>query len=401
MSPPKDSLGPARANAEVLLWQGRIRLALALVAGGFAIILQQIGFLRSSGPWLFVAIAGYMSVIGLLGWRIRSAGEAGGAVVGMTIAADLVFVFASTVASSTPAHYERILILSFFVLHLTEFYFGRTQAAIALGAVVTGYLTLVNFAIARGAPLSWAEQLWSVGLFAMAATVFIVQYGDFRRRLDVIVNLFHDAEEGDFTKAYDADADRSPDAITRVGRAYNRMRLQLASMVHTDSLTGCLNRRGLNQAIVREIARSSRAGGELSLLAIDLDHFKSINDNHGHVAGDIVLRELGALLVHTARSCDLVGRTGGEEFTILLPETDATGAYRAGLRFCDAVRTHVFIVGGKRMHCTVSVGVVSSSAISNDVTGASMVLRADEALYAAKNAGRDRVSVWTGELVVV
>ena len=182
---------------------------------------------------------------------------------------------------------------------------------------------------------AWAEQLWSLGLFAIAGIVFIMQYGSFRLRLERIVALFESAQEGDFGAAYNADADTSPDAITRVGRAYNQVRLQLASMVLTDPLTGCFNRRGLDQAIAREIARSRRSGSELSVLAIDLDHFKAINDTHGHVAGDIVLREFGALLVHTARAGDIVARAGGEEFLALLPDTDLGGATRAALRLCD------------------------------------------------------------------
>ena len=261
---------------------------------------------------------------------------------------DLLFIFCSTIVSSSEFHYDRILILSFFVLHLTESYFGRRHAILALLAVVTGYVSMVATLIQRGSVLSWSEELWSVGLFTIAAVVFITQYGGFQRRLELITELFESAEEGDFTKAYDANADKTPDAITRVGRAYNRVRLQLASMVLTDPLTGCLNRRGLDQALAREIARSTRAGSELSLLALDLDHFKNINDSFGHIAGDVVLREFGALLVQTARAGDMVARTGGEEFSILLPDTDPAGAYRAGVRLCDAVRIHPFMVNGKR-----------------------------------------------------
>ena len=172
-------------------------------------------------------------------------------------------------------------------------------------------------------------------------------------------------------------------------------------MVLTDPLTGCLNRRGVDQALAREIARSGRSGSELSLLAIDLDHFKAINDTHGHVAGDIVLREFGALLVHTARAGDIVARAGGEEFLALLPDTDLGGAHRAALRLCDSVRTHPFLVNGKRMHLTISIGVASTSAIGNDSTGRTMIERADEALYDAKRSGRDGAKVWNGELAIV
>lgn len=382
----------------MLLWQGRVRILVAFVAGGAAFVLQQVGILRGSGPTLIALIAGYMAIIGALGWRIHRTGTAGTATIVATVTADLVFIFASTIASSPAAQYDRILILAFFVLHLTESYFGRPHAIFALLATIAGYLATTAVMIGRGAAIDWPNALWSVGLFTICAVVFINQYGSFQRRLAHIVDLFESAEEGDFAKAYDLDADKNPDAITRVGRAYNRVRLQLASMVLTDPLTGCLNRRGLDQALARELARSTRAGSDLSLLALDVDHFKAINDTFGHIAGDVILRELGALLVHTARGGDMVARTGGEEFTILLPDTDPVGASRAAVRVCDTVRTHSFLVNGKRVHVTLSVGVVSSSRGAGDQAGLNMKERADNALYAAKRGGRDRVCVWSEDI---
>jgi diguanylate cyclase (GGDEF)-like protein len=392
-----DAWTTARENAEVLLWQGRIRVVVAIVAGVAALVLQQAGVLPGSGALLFAVVASYIATIGALCYVTKQLGGAGNVLVAATVLCDLLFIFSSTIASSSVGHYDRILILSFFVLHLTESYFGRAHATLALGAVIACYLATIATVMRHGAALAWGDEIWSVALFAIAAVVFILQYGSFQRRLGRIIDLFEAAEEGDFTESYDVNADTTPDAITSVGRAYNRVRVQLASMVLTDPLTGCLNRRGLDQALAREVARSRRAGSELSVLALDLDHFKNVNDSYGHIAGDLVLRELGLRLGQSARGGDMVARTGGEEFTILLPDTDPSGAYRAAVRMCEAVRSGPFVVNGQSINLTVSVGVVSASGDHADAAR-NLKQRADEALYAAKRSGRDRVRVWDEEL---
>jgi diguanylate cyclase (GGDEF)-like protein len=169
-------------------------------------------------------------------------------------------------------------------------------------------------------------------------------------------------------------------------------------MVLTDPLTGCLNRRGFDQAMTRELARVSRTGGELSLLSIDVDHFKSINDTYGHLAGDVVLRGLAARLQQTARVVDMVARTGGEEFSLLLPDTNLAGAFKAAVRACDLVRSHAFTVNGEPLRLTISVGVASLTSAERSVADTDLKQRADEALYAAKRDGRDRARVWNVEL---
>jgi diguanylate cyclase (GGDEF)-like protein len=213
-----------------------------------------------------------------------------------------------------------------------------------------------------------------------------------RTRLAALEQLLVRAAEGDFSEEYDSE--EPSDAIARVGLAYNRVRAQLASMVLTDPLTGCVNRRGFDRALVREVARCSRAGSELSLLALDIDHFKNVNDTLGHPAGDAVLREVGAFLCQAARAGDVVARTGGEEFALILPDTLATGATHLAARLCDLLRAQRF---GSEAGLTVSIGVVSTGApFAGHADDIAEVLkgRADEALYAAKRAGRNRVRAW-------
>jgi diguanylate cyclase len=168
-------------------------------------------------------------------------------------------------------------------------------------------------------------------------------------------------------------------------------------MVLNDQLTGCLNRRGFDQSLAREVARSSRAGSDLALIAIDLDNFKKVNDSYGHMGGDVVLREFGLMMSQAARAGDMVARTGGEEFSILLPDTGTAGAKLVADRLCERVRTHQFIVNGRPVQISASFGVVSTRP-GRDESDANMKQRADEALYAAKDSGRDCVKVWTPEM---
>src|SRR6185437_15871135 len=121
-----------------------------------------------------------VAVIGLLTWQIRRTGVAGNSIVATTVLSDLLFIFSSTIFSAAAGHYDRILILSFFVLHLTESYFGRRHAGLAT----------IAYMIHGGVDLNWSEEMWSLTVFAIAAVVFIVQYGSFQRRLERIVELF-------------------------------------------------------------------------------------------------------------------------------------------------------------------------------------------------------------------
>ena len=395
---PTGQLAQQGSLADVVRWQSRLRVLIGLLVLLAGIVVQRLGASHVSLQLLGGTVLAYAVATVLLAWLARR-GVAQGWVGAGAVLSDLWLVFGGTIATSTPAYYHRALLWAFLVIHLAEFYFGRKQALLALWVVVTVYTAMVSVAIARGTPLSVPDEMISVVLFAVTTALFIMRYGNLRKRLGALVNLFERAEEGDFTREYDVSADRRPDAITLVGRAYNRFRSQLASLVLTDPLTGCLNRRGFDQALAREVARADRAGSEVTLLALDLDHFKQVNDTYGHLAGDAVLFESGALLLHSARAGDVVARTGGEEFSILLPDTSAAGAYQLASRICDTFRAHDFVVGDQTVRLTVSIGIVTATGTAGEADPATLKRRADEALYAAKRGGRDRVRVWTVEPV--
>ncbi|NEQ50695.1 MAG: GGDEF domain-containing protein [Leptolyngbya sp. SIO3F4] len=160
----------------------------------------------------------------------------------------------------------------------------------------------------------------------------------------------------------------------------------------TDGLTGLFNRRWLDQKLWRLMERYVRSKRPLCLLMIDVDHFKKFNDTHGHLAGDIALCAVGRALIKYLRPLDVAIRYGGEEFTVILPETDIEGAKSAAERLRVAL-SEMDIVGpnDKQLpRVTVSMGI---STMTVDDTPPTLIKRADSALYAAKGNGRNRIEV--------
>ena len=162
-------------------------------------------------------------------------------------------------------------------------------------------------------------------------------------------------------------------------------REQLVRQARTDPLTGLAHHGTFHTTLAEEIARTARFGSVLSLAVIDIDHFKTVNDDHGHEVGDATLRAVAARLAEHARVVDLAARVGGEEFGWLMPGTPLAGAQAAAERFRSAVAGERF---GPVPNLTVSVGVAQLHALDSD--GSALFRRADAALYAAKAAGRDR-----------
>jgi len=157
-----------------------------------------------------------------------------------------------------------------------------------------------------------------------------------------------------------------------------------------DPLTGLSNRQALSSSIRREVELAKRYNQSLSVLMLDIDHFKTINDTYGHAVGDSLLKTFAATLTESTRESDLVFRTGGEEFLIILCKTDIEGAIRLADRLRKAINSINFSQHNQTIPLTASVGVASY--VSGDST-MTLSERADQALYRAKQQGRDRVCV--------
>ncbi|MBV6521794.1 MAG: Chemotaxis response regulator protein-glutamate methylesterase [Gemmatimonadaceae bacterium] len=166
---------------------------------------------------------------------------------------------------------------------------------------------------------------------------------------------------------------------------------RLEVLAHTDPLTEVLNRRALTDRLSAEMDRGRRYESTVSLLLIDLDHFKRINDTHGHLVGDDVLMEIAELLQRAVRSVDVVARYGGEEFVIVLPETGLAGATAFAERTRELIESHEFnVASGQRVQLTTSIGVAIFPAPGVESVE-DFFAAADQALYRAKAEGRNRV----------
>jgi diguanylate cyclase (GGDEF)-like protein len=160
-------------------------------------------------------------------------------------------------------------------------------------------------------------------------------------------------------------------------------------MATTDALTGLLNRRAFLESTRREVARAKRYGEHLSVVLLDIDHFKQINDKRGHAAGDVVLAAVGRLLNTTLRTCDIVARWGGEEFVLVLPSTALDPAELVAERVREELAGLSIKDGnGDPIPVTASFGV---AAYGGGETLEQMIDRADRAMYLAKSGGRNRV----------
>jgi len=193
-----------------------------------------------------------------------------------------------------------------------------------------------------------------------------------------------------------------PELVARMRAASRARALQgellareetLEGLAYSDDLTGLANRRFAMRQLAAQLSRARRHDEPLALLLADIDHFKALNDDHGHLAGDAVLRAVALRLRSRLRQEDVIGRFGGEEFLIALPETDARGALRAAEALRGVIADAGVDVDGRLHRVSISIGWAMST--GEDVDG--LIRRADDALYAAKRAGRNCVREAAGE----
>lgn len=231
--------------------------------------------------------------------------------------------------------------------------------------------------------LPWNHQWWLAHL-VFAGGFLLLSYG--------VVQVF--LTTGSFSKVY-TQTELLAQVLKEKSQADIAMqKLQMANaqlehLASTDPLTGAANRREFMQRAEQEIARVLRNNNDLCLLSMDLDHFKKINDEHGHLVGDEVLKSVIRVCEHVLRPGDLLGRIGGEEFAVLLPETGINEAISVAERLRSAIEQHQTQSSGITVQCTVSIGIALFDPQQDLLKD--LLKKADDQLYLAKDNGRNRV----------
>jgi len=255
----------------------------------------------------------------------------------------------------------------------------REQFALVLGLIGAAVLLVVGAVRRNGVNsddlLGIEDRYWALALGILAASLVG----------QMILN----------TRA----AHRRERNLVRTAAQLREVSAELDRLARTDALTGIANRRAFFDILGIEFRRSKRYGRELSVLMLDLDHFKDVNDRWGHPFGDHVLRQMTEVISANVRESDILGRYGGEEFALALPETPEASALEVGEKLRAAVEAQTFRTneipgpGEPPIRLTISIGVASLP-VEEDQDEVELIGRADQALYEAKRTGRNRVMAY-------
>jgi diguanylate cyclase (GGDEF)-like protein len=377
---------------DALLWQRWVRYAGLLALVALALLLGERSNRDMLIPVASVALA-YVLCVALTGERIRRADTVHASrLPALLVTADVLALAALMWLTGSPAVASRMLLCALLVVQLAAFYFGWGLGIYAAVMSAIAYVTIARVLPpqAPGAVPAFRDVAFTVGLFVLVSAVLISAYGSFRERMNRLRLFCKLVEDGDLHPMLDLGTDKRPDDLTLLAQSFESMRVRLGEQIGTDPLTGCLNRRAFETRLRTELRQAKRRANTLAVLAIDLDHFKTINDTHGHPFGDLVLTGLANIMKETARDTDAVARLGGDEFVLVLPDTGWEGA----LTFAERIRRRVdettFSSPRASMRITISIGVALARG-TDPISAAALMQEADQSLYKAKSGGRNRV----------
>ena len=381
----------ADLEREVILWQRWVRYIAAALAGA-AILLTSGTDDLPAVPLILVA-ACYVLCVAATAWIVQRTPAARPRpwLPALLVTADLVSMGAVFYLTNVQLVSNRFLILAMLSVPLAAFYFGWVLGAYAAVISIVVYV-LIGKVMPAYIPGPGVISLGAnIALFSVTAGVLTYAFGQFRARLDRLRLFCKVVEEGDFTGPLELTNAKYPDDLTLLARSFLAMRDGLAEQIGTDALTGCLNRRALESRLKAEWRLAKRRpDSQVALLAVDVDHFKQINDTRGHPVGDVVLQQLAGIMKATARETDAVARFGGDEFVLLLIDSGWQGALTFAERLRRRVDDFTFGPPGTPMSITVSVGVALAKG-TDSTTPEDLLREADRALYKAKQQGRNRV----------
>ena len=351
-------------------------------SGSFVLVFAAVGSHlvdRGDGLWAWaLLVLQFLVYPHLVYWRARRAARPRQAELNNLLIDSLLFgVWSAALAFPLWISYALFISTS---INLTVFRglrgLGQAMLAIGAGVVLGGLFFGWAFAPATG----WPATILSI--LCLSMYLVIVAQGAWRRAIKL-----HEAR--DQLRRGEQALQAANQTLTQRIDEVHALQAQLQELAHRDPLTGLYNRRYFEVVIDRELARCRREGEPLALMMIDIDHFKQINDTHGHPAGDEVLTRLGSLLASRSRVSDVACRFGGEEFVLVQPGMSAECALARAEDCRRDFAQQAFRFGDARLQATLSVGIALFPA--HGETPAELLRQADRALYLAKSQGRDRV----------
>ncbi len=390
-----DALRHAQADAqrEAILWQRWLRYLGVLVALLVALLFGSAPRDVALLPTLLVSGA-YIATVLLTSWWVQRSerGVLHPVLPAVLVTADILAMTGFFYFATYGQTHHRMLLIALLVVQLSVFYFGWWLGAYAalLTAVAYAVVEVVAPAFVPGPRPSGPEVALTIAVFALVSTMVVVVFGSFRNRMNELRLFCRLVEEGELTTKLAVTKATHPDDLTLLARSFEAMRDRFAEQIGTDSLTGCMNRRALENRLRSDWRLAKRRGSHVAVVAIDLDHFKTINDSRGHPIGDLVLQQLVGIMKSTARDTDSVARLGGDEFVIVLPDTGWEGAVTFAERLRRRVQDFGFGAEAAPVTATVSIGVALARG-TDPISPEVLLHEADRSLYKAKSGGRNRV----------